>query len=162
MIRKILLAAATLILIAPATFAATCESVTLDDLTITSTRSRVTIGAGRPGAFYIEIRSGGAGDEALTGIATPAAGMSMLHEAVVKDCIASMPHAARIPVPAGQAVKLEPGGYHGMLMDLTAALNEGKTLPVTLTFEKAGQPAFTFSSVAAMFNSRATVILARL
>jgi copper(I)-binding protein len=64
--------------------------------------------------------------------------MPMLHETVVKDGIASMPHAMSIPVPAGQSVQLAPGGFHGMLMGLTAALKEGDSFPVTLSFERAG------------------------
>ena len=77
--------------------------------------------------------------DALIGIATPAAGMPMLHESVVTDGVASMPHAMSIPVPAGKTVDLSPGGYHGMLMGLTAALKEGDSFPVTLTFETAGE-----------------------
>ena len=73
------------------------------------------------------------------GIATPAADMPMLHETVVQDGIASMPHAMSVPVPAGQSVQLAPGGYHGMLMGLTTALKEGDSFPVTLSFEKAGE-----------------------
>ena len=96
-------------------------------------------GTGRPGVFYVEITNAGATDDALIGIATPAAGMPMLHESVVTDGVASMPHAMSIPVPAGQTVDLSPGGYHGMLMGLTAALKEGDSFPVTLTFETAGE-----------------------
>ncbi|TRW96911.1 copper chaperone PCu(A)C [Paracoccus sp. M683] len=134
--RNTLFSAAALALLAPAAFA--CEAVTLGDLTIEHAWSRATIGATRPAVFYVEIRNGGA-DDALTGIATPAAAMPMLHETVVTDGVASMPHAMSVPVPAGEIVKLAPGGYHGMLMQLTGALNEGDSFPVTLTFEKAGE-----------------------
>jgi copper(I)-binding protein len=89
--------------------------------------------------FYVEITNSGSSDDALVGISTPAAGMPMLHETVVTDGIASMPHAMSVPVPAGQTVQLAPGGYHGMLMGLTAVLKEGDRFPVTLTFEKAGE-----------------------
>ena len=106
---KHFLLATTLIFSAPAAMA--CETV--------------TIGAGRPGVFYVEIKNSGTTDDALVGITTPAAGMPMLHETVVQDGIASMPHAMSVPVPAGQSVQLAPGGYHGMLMELTTALKEG-------------------------------------
>jgi periplasmic copper chaperone A len=89
--------------------------------------------------FYVEITNAGAKDDALIGIATPAAGMPMLHETVVTEGIASMPHALSIPVLAGQTVALAPGGYHGMLMDLTAAFKEGDSFPVTLNFQTAGE-----------------------
>lgn len=118
-----------------------CETVTLGDLTIERAWSRATIGADRPGVFYVEITNAGSADDALVGIATPAAGMPMLHETVVTDGVASMPHAMSIPVPAGQTVELAPGGYHGMLMGLTTALKEGDSFPVTLTFQNAGEVA---------------------
>jgi periplasmic copper chaperone A len=116
-----------------------CESFTLGDLVIEHAWSRATIGAGRPGVFYVEITNKGSADDALIGIATPAAGMPTLHEAVVANGVASMPHAMSIPVPAGQTAELRPGGYHGMLMGLTETLEEGASFPVTLTFEQAGE-----------------------
>ena len=72
-------------------------------------------------------------------ITAPAAAMPMLHETVVNDDVASMPHVMAIPVPPGSTVELAPGGFHAMLMDLAAALEEGATFPVTLTFEQAGE-----------------------
>lgn len=138
---KTLAFSAILSLTASAAFA--CETVTLGDLTIQNAWSRGTIGAGRPGVLYLEITNNGGTDDALVGIATPAAGMPMLHETVVSNGVASMPHAMAVPVPAGQTVALAPGGYHGMLMDLTAALKEGETFPVTLMFQTAGEVTVT-------------------
>lgn len=115
-----------------------CETFTLGDLNIEHAWSRATIGADRPGVFYVEIKNNGSADDALVGISTSAAGMPMLHETVVTDGIASMPHAMSIPVPAGQNVQLAPGGYHGMLMGLTTALKDGDSFPLTLTFQNAG------------------------
>jgi copper(I)-binding protein len=116
-----------------------CETFTVGDLTIDHAWSRATIGADRPGVFYVEITNIGNADDALIGIATPAADMPMLHETTVTDGVASMPHAMSIPVPAGQTVQLAPGGYHGMLMGLRVALKEGDSFPVTLTFQIAGE-----------------------
>lgn len=129
--------ASTLILLAPAAFA--CETVTVGGMSLRNAWSKATIGASRPASFYVEIANNGASDDALIGITTPAADKPMLHQTVVKDGIASMPHAMSIAVPAGQTVELAPGGYHGMLMELTGALAEGDRFPVTLTFEKAGE-----------------------
>lgn len=134
---KSLLLSAALLLAAQAAHA--CETVTVGDLTVQHAWSKVTIGADRPGVFYVEITNSGSSDDALIAVATPAAGMPMLHETVVTDGIASMPHAMSIPVPAGRTVALAPGGYHGMLMGLAAALKEGDRFPVTLTFQKAGE-----------------------
>lgn len=134
---KSLLLAAILGLTASAVIA--CETITLGPLTIQNAWSRATIGAGRPGVFYVEISNTGTTADALVGLSTPVAQMPMLHETVVTDGVASMPHAMSVPVPAGQSVKLAPGGYHGMLMGLTQALKEGDIFPVTLTFETAGE-----------------------
>lgn len=134
--RNILLGGLTLAVVAGA--AQACETVTLGDLSIGHAWSRATIGAGRPAVLYVEITNAGAADDALTAIATPAATMPMLHETVVTDGVASMPHAMSVPVLADQTTELAPGGYHGMLMGLTSALKEGDSFPVTLTFAKAG------------------------
>lgn len=116
-----------------------CETFTIGNLMIEHAWSRATIGAERPGVLYVEITNTGSVDDALIGIATPVAGMPMLHETVVTDGVASMPHAMSVPVPAGQTVALAPGGYHGMLMGLTTTLKEGEGFPVTLTFRDAGE-----------------------
>lgn len=42
-------------------------------------------------------------------------------------------------IPAGECVELRPGGYHIMLMQLTAPLVVGDAVQVTLTFEHAGE-----------------------
>jgi copper(I)-binding protein len=44
-----------------------------------------------------------------------------------------------LELPAGEEVSLEPGGYHVMLFDLVKPIEAGDTIPVTLTFEKAGE-----------------------
>lgn len=134
---KHLILTTALLLSAPAAFA--CETVTVGDLTIEHAWSKATIGVDRPAVLYVEITNSGSSDDALVGISTPAAASPMMHETVITDGVASMPHAMSVPVPAGQTVQLAPGGYHGMLMGLTAALKEGDRYPVTLTFEKAGE-----------------------
>jgi periplasmic copper chaperone A len=50
----------------------------------------------------------------------------------------TMQPVASIPLPAGEAVSLAPGGYHLMLLDLAKPLTTGETIQITLTFEKAG------------------------
>ena len=50
-----------------------------------------------------------------------------------------------IEVPAGGALELKPGSYHVMFLELTGPLKEGESVPVTLTFEKAGTVEMSFS-----------------
>ena len=131
-----------LILATLAVFAAmpalACEVMRVGDIEVQHAWSRATIGADRPGVVYLSIRNTGSTDDALLAVATPIAGKPMLHETVVTDGIASMPHAMSVPVPSGQTVALAPGGFHAMLMGLTQALEKGDTFPLTLTFETAG------------------------
>lgn len=43
-----------------------------------------------------------------------------------------------VDLPAGEAVMLQPGGYHIMLLELASPLELGEEFVVTLTFEEAG------------------------
>lgn len=129
---------ALILLLTPAA-ALACGTTELGALTITAPWARATAGAGRPAAFYVEIRNDGLTDDALTGISTPVAGMAMLHQAVIADGRASMAHVEAVPLPAGQTVRLEPGGYHAMLTGLDAALQPGGQFPVTLDLRQAGK-----------------------
>ena len=40
-----------------------------------------------------------------------------------------------LPIEPGKTVKLAPGGYHLMLMDLKTPLKQGDKVPLTLEFE---------------------------
>lgn len=44
-----------------------------------------------------------------------------------------------LTIEPGKTVKLAPGGYHLMLMDLKSPLKKGDKVPVTLEFERAGK-----------------------
>ncbi len=44
-----------------------------------------------------------------------------------------------LAIEPGKTVKLAPGGYHLMMMDLKNPLKQGDRVPVTLEFEKAGK-----------------------
>lgn len=134
MFKPVLVAA----LLLPVAAFAECKPVVSGDLAISAPWSRATIGASRPAVFYVDITNTGTKDDALTGIASPIAEMPMLHETLVKDGVASMPHVTSIPVPAGGNLRLAPRGYHGMLMGVTAALKQGDSFPVTLTFQNGG------------------------
>jgi copper(I)-binding protein len=48
-----------------------------------------------------------------------------------------------LPLPAGEAVTLQPGSYHVMLLDLAEPLVAGDEVQVTLQFAEAGQITIT-------------------
>ena len=73
-------------------------------------------------------------DVSLVGASSPAAGIVEIHEMRMDAGVMRMSAISALPLPAGKAVELKPGGYHVMLMALKAPLKEGDTVPVTLTF----------------------------
>ena len=92
------------------------------------------------GAAYLVIHNSGTTDDALIGITTPAAASVELHQtAPTASGEMLMQPVASIPVPAGGSVELKPGGYHAMLIGLTAPLQAGTTVELLLTFQS-GDP----------------------
>ncbi|MCC7020238.1 MAG: copper chaperone PCu(A)C [Ardenticatenales bacterium] len=90
------------------------------------------------GAVYLRIDNHGAVDDALIGAAAAVAHTVEIHETTNEGGVMSMAKVDAIPVPAGGSAELKPGGYHVMLIDVTAPLKLGERFPVTLQFEKAG------------------------
>lgn len=77
-------------------------------------------------------------DDRLVSVSTPAAALAELHEMSTEGGIMSMAEmSGGLPLPAGQATALQPGGNHIMLMQVTAPLAEGDRVELTLTFEDA-------------------------
>jgi len=84
---------------------------------------------------YMEIAS--RASMVLTGVASPVATTVELHDTSMEAGVMRMRPVARIALPAGQTVKLAPGGLHVMLMDLRQALKPGDRVPLTLTVQRA-------------------------
>ncbi len=55
------------------------------------------------------------------------------------DGMMTMKEVTSVMIPAGGTVHFEPGGYHVMLIELVKPLEVGQTIPLTLTFAKAGK-----------------------
>ncbi len=99
--------------------------------------------AGGNGVVYGEIGNRGAADDRLLGAASPVAGRAELHRSTMEDGIHRMEKLDGIPVPAGGAAVLQPGGLHLMLIGLKTALKAGDAVPILLTFRRAGDVAAT-------------------
>ncbi|MES2833790.1 MAG: copper chaperone PCu(A)C [Pseudomonadota bacterium] len=90
-------------------------------------------------------------NDRLVSVATPAAATAQVHEMKTEGGMMMMAELKDgLPLPAGEAVSLKPGGNHIMLMGVTAPLKAGDAVSLTLTFEHAaplgvhavvGQPA---------------------
>ena len=98
-----------------------------------------TAPSAKNGGAFMTIRNTGHADDRLVAAASPAAARAELHTHIMADGIMKMrPVEGGIAVPAEGMAELKPGGLHVMLLGLAAPLAEGATIPVTLTFEKAG------------------------
>jgi copper(I)-binding protein len=64
--------------------------------------------------------------------------MTEVHEIVMVDGAMKMQQVSSVPVLAGTATELKPGGYHILVMQLAQPLKTGESFQVTLTFAKAG------------------------
>ncbi|MGR3890095.1 copper chaperone PCu(A)C [Pseudomonas sp. 1152_12] len=76
-------------------------------------------------------------DSKLLSVASPVAKDVQIHEMSMKDDVMRMGPVNSVALPAGKAVKLDPDGYHVMLMGLTGQIKEGDQVPLTLTVENA-------------------------
>lgn len=72
-------------------------------------------------------------DARLIAVSSTAAASSEIHTMSMDNGVMKMRQIEDLPLPAGQAVKLGPGGEHLMLMGLKKPLKEGDTVPLTLT-----------------------------
>jgi copper(I)-binding protein len=92
------------------------------------------------GAAFFTVTNNGAEDDRLVATASDVAAAVEVHEMkMVSGTMEMTPLMEGLPVPAGETVVLEPGGYHVMLIGLMRDLKAGETFTLTLTFEKAGE-----------------------
>jgi copper(I)-binding protein len=71
----------------------------------------------------------------VVAVASTAAGRAELHTSMVTSGVAHMHGMESLPLPAGKAVELKPGGDHVMLMEVARTLRHGDTVALTFTIE---------------------------
>jgi len=104
-----------------------------EPVNVTDPWVRATAPGQKVAGAYMELSS--AGGATLLAAASPVAGVVELHTMKMEEGVMKMRAVPRIELPAGQTVKLAPGGYHVMLMDLKRELKPGDTVSLTLTVE---------------------------
>ncbi|MBL8324272.1 MAG: copper chaperone PCu(A)C [Rubrivivax sp.] len=97
---------------------------------------RGTVAQQKATGLFAQITSASGGK--LVAASSPVAGVVEIHEMAMVGDVMRMRAIAALELPAGKAVKLEPGGYHVMLLDLKQQLKAGDTVSVTLVIEGAG------------------------
>jgi copper(I)-binding protein len=74
-------------------------------------------------------------DAALVKAESPIAATVEVHAMEMKNNLMTMREAPKIDLPAGKQVRLAPGGFHIMLMDLKQPVKNGEMVPIRLTIE---------------------------
>jgi periplasmic copper chaperone A len=123
-----------------ATCAAHSQEVKAGDLVITQAWSRATPGGAKIAGGYLSIENRGSAPDRLIGGSADISDKVQLHEMAMNNGVMTMRQLDKgLPIEPGKTVKLAPGGYHLMLLDLKSPLKQGDKVPVTLEFERAGK-----------------------
>jgi len=114
------------------------EDYTLKNLRINHPYARPTPPSARIGGVYFSIDNVGAEPDRLVRVATPVARAAEIHSMTMDGNVMRMRQIAALDIPAHSTATFKPGSYHVMLVDLKRPLAAGETIPLSLTFEKAG------------------------
>lgn len=90
------------------------------------------------GAAFMTIENKGDTAVTLVGASSTAAEVVEIHEMTMSDGVMKMRMIEKLEIPASSTVKLEPGGYHLMLIRLTGELKDGDSVEIELKFEGDG------------------------
>ncbi len=112
----------------------------LAEIVIEQPYARSSSPAARVGAAFMVIKNTGTEDDRLVAASTDAATRVELHTHVMTDGIAKMMEVPEgFVIPAQGETLLQRGGYHVMMMGLTAPFVQDETITLHLTFENAGE-----------------------
>ncbi|MEN0088736.1 MAG: copper chaperone PCu(A)C [Pseudomonadota bacterium] len=108
--------------------------------------ARATPPNARVAGGFMTIHNMGSADDVLLSGAADYAGKVEIHTMEMDGDVMKMRELeAGLPIPAGEMVKLRPGGLHVMFMDLKEPLVDGETREATLRFRDAGEVTVTFN-----------------
>jgi periplasmic copper chaperone A len=99
--------------------------------------ARATVPGQKVAGVYLEIRAGQPAK--LVGVRSPAAGSAEIHSMSNAGGVMKMRRLEHLDLPAGQSVRLAPGGNHIMLLDIKRPLQPGERVPVVLIVEQKGR-----------------------
>lgn len=111
------------------------------DIMINDAYARSSASMATSGAAFMEIMNHSNSDDRLIAAASPAAQQVELHtHSEDAQGVMRMIHVTEgFPIAAGETLMLARGGNHVMFMGLTQPFEQGDMIPLTLTFEQAGE-----------------------
>lgn len=139
-----LLTLASAILLGIAVQTATAHDYTAGDLEIAHPVAFESPKLAKAGAGFLRITNTGETDDVLLEVRADFPRVQ-IHTTEETDGVAKMIHVDTLAIPAGETVKLAPGGLHVMFMGLGDPLEAGQEIPATLVFENAGEVEITFT-----------------
>lgn len=107
-----------------------------DAVRVTDAWARATVPGQKVAGVYMQIIS--PIDSRLVAVSAPVAKQAEVHSMKMEDGTMKMRPLKALDLPAGTAVKLEPGGLHVMLFGVESPLAVGQQFPLTLTVEMQG------------------------
>ena len=128
-----------LILIAALSASVTAQQNTLGDLSVERPWARELPPVAPNGAAYLRIENAGNTADRIVSASSPIAKRVELHAHEMDGGVMKMRHVRSVEVPAQGAVSFEPRRMHVMLIGLKEPLVAGKSFPLTLGFQNAGE-----------------------
>ncbi len=104
-----------------------------DSVQVSNAWVRASVPGQDVGAAYMTLLS--ALDTSLVKVESPAADSVEIHSMTMKNGIMKMRMLDTFPLYAGKPAKLEPGGFHLMLLDLKNPLKTGEKVEFALYFK---------------------------
>lgn len=109
-----------------------CRSV-YAEVAVSNAWARATAPGQVVGVAYLSLKSDK--PTKLVAIKSAVADSVEIHEMSMKNGMMKMRMLEMLDLPAGKLVKLEPGGFHLMLVDLKKPLKAGENIEIVLTFK---------------------------
>lgn len=121
------------------TTAALAQDYEIGALSIADPWIRATPKGARNAGGYVKITNNGSEADRLVGGSVAGAKIVEVHYMAVENNIMKMRRLDDgLEIRPGETVALKPGSFHIMIMGLDGGYEEGRKVPGTLTFEKAG------------------------
>ena len=130
-------------LMAAAAACATALPAWAGDVMVDDPYARASTMMSSSGAAFMMIHNHGDSDDRLVGAASPVADKVELHTHIEDDNgVMRMIHVEEgFALPADGMIAMQRGGNHVMFMGINEPFEQGDMIPLTLTFEKAGDVA---------------------
>jgi copper(I)-binding protein len=119
--------------------AVSAAEIIVGDLKLSDSCIRAMLPGAQVAGGYLTITNTGQTDDRLITVSSERSRKAEIHEMAMDGDVMIMRELPKgLAIPAGKSVKLTPGGYHLMLMDIAEPLKERQVNKLTLKFEKSG------------------------